>query len=69
MKEDIDALQQNQTWDLVSNPRDVKLISCKWVYKIKRHPDGSIERYKARLVARSFSQQYGLDYDKTFSPV
>ncbi|KAM2157970.1 hypothetical protein ACFX1X_041960 [Malus domestica] len=69
MKEEIDALQQNQTWDIVPKPRDVKPISCKWVYKIKRCPDGSIERYKARLVARGFSQQYGLDYDETFSPV
>ncbi|KAM0980694.1 hypothetical protein TB1_013281 [Malus domestica] len=56
MKEEIDALQQNQTWDLVPKPRDVKPISCKWVYKIKRHLDGSIERYKARLVARGFSE-------------
>ncbi|XP_070669113.1 uncharacterized mitochondrial protein AtMg00820-like [Malus domestica] len=55
MKEEIDALQQNQTWDLVPKPRDVKPISCKWVYKIKRRPDGSIKRYKARLVARGFS--------------
>ncbi|KAM2104670.1 hypothetical protein ACFX1R_015245 [Malus domestica] len=69
MKEEIDALQQNQTWDLVPKPRDVKPISCKWVYKIKRRLDGSIEKYKARLVARGFSQQYGLDYDETFSPV
>ncbi|KAE8704364.1 PLAC8 family protein [Hibiscus syriacus] len=69
MKEEIDALQQNQTWDLVPKIKDVKPISCKWVYKIKRHPDGSIERYKARLVAYGFSQQYGLDYDETFSPV
>ncbi|KAE8720906.1 tir-nbs resistance protein [Hibiscus syriacus] len=69
MKEEIDALQQNKTWDLVPKIKDVKPISCKWVYKIKRHPDGSIERYKARLVARGFSQQYGLDYDETFSPV
>ncbi|KAE8670896.1 Detected protein of unknown function [Hibiscus syriacus] len=44
MKEEIDALQQNQTWDLVPKTKDVKPISCKWVYKIKRHPDGSIER-------------------------
>ena len=44
MKEEIDALEQNQTWDLVPKPRDVKPISCKWVYKIKHCPDGSIER-------------------------
>uniref|UniRef100_A0A2N9HY47 Integrase catalytic domain-containing protein n=1 Tax=Fagus sylvatica TaxID=28930 RepID=A0A2N9HY47_FAGSY len=69
MEEEIHALKQNQTWDLMPKPRDVKPISCKWVYKIKRRPDGSIERYKARLVARGFSQQYGLDYDETFSPV
>ncbi|KAE8723067.1 PLAC8 family protein [Hibiscus syriacus] len=69
MKEEIDALQQNKTWDIVPKIKDVKLISCKWVYKIKRRPDGSIERYKAQLVAHGFSQQYGLDYDETFSPV
>ncbi|KAL5753796.1 hypothetical protein ACOSP7_022016 [Xanthoceras sorbifolium] len=55
MKEEIAALEQNQTWELVPKPRDVKPISCKWVYKIKCRPDGSIERYKARLVARGFS--------------
>ena len=69
MEEEIKALVENQTWDLVPKPRDVKPVSCKWVYKIKTRPDGSIERYKARLVARGFSQQYGLDYDETFSPV
>ncbi|KAE8729828.1 PLAC8 family protein [Hibiscus syriacus] len=69
MKEEIDAFQQNKTWDLVPKTKDVKPISCKWDYMIKRRPDGSIERYKVRLVARGFSQQYGLDYDETFSPV
>lgn len=63
MEEEIIALKENQTWDLVA---EVKPISCKWVYK---GPDGSIQRYKARLVARGFSQQYGLDYDEIFSPV
>lgn len=69
MEEEIAALEQNQTWELVPKPRDVKPISYKWVYKIKTRPNGSIERYKARLVARGFSQQYGLDNDETFSPV
>jgi hypothetical protein len=69
MEEEFAALEQNQTWVLVPKPTDVKPISCKWIYKIKRRTDGVIERYKARLVARGFSQQYGLDYDETFSPV
>jgi hypothetical protein len=69
MEEEFAALERNQTWELVPKPRDVKPISCKWVYKLKRRTDGLIERYKALLVARGFSQQYGLDYDETFSPV
>jgi len=69
MEEEFAALERNQTWELVPKPRDVKPISCKWVYKLKHRIYGLIERYKARLVARGFSQQYGLDYDETFSPV
>ena len=51
MEEEIIALEHNQSWELVLRLGDVKPISCRWVYKIKRQPDGSIERYKARLVA------------------
>ncbi|KAL0549968.1 hypothetical protein IC582_014463 [Cucumis melo] len=69
MEEEVDTLKKNHTWDLVPKPKDVKPISCKWVYKVKTRADGTIERYKARLVARGFSQQYGLDYDETLSPV
>ena len=47
----------------------MKPISSKWVYKFKTHANGSVEKYKACLVARGFSQQYELDYDETFSPV
>ena len=54
---------------LEPRPNEVKPISCKWAYKIKTRPDGSVERYNAQLVARGFSQQYTLYYEETFSPV
>ena len=69
MEEEINALNDNRTWDFVPKPDEVKPISCKWVYKVKTCPDGSVERYKAQLVAWGFSQQYGLDYEQTFSPM
>lgn len=69
MNEEMHALVKNETWDLVPKPKDVKPVSCKWVYKLKKKADGSIDRYKARLVARGFSQVYGEDYEETFSPV
>jgi hypothetical protein len=56
MEEEFATLERNQTWELVPKPRDVKPISCKWVYKLKHHIDGLIERYKACLVAQGFSQ-------------
>ncbi|KAJ0441434.1 putative RNA-directed DNA polymerase [Helianthus annuus] len=69
MKTEMDALVSNQTWELVPKPHNVNLVSCKWVYKVKQKTDGTVDRFKARLVARGFSQEYGLDYEDTFSPV
>lgn len=69
MFEEIGALERTSAWDLVPLPTRVTPITCKWVYKIKTHLDGSLERYKARLVARDFQQEYDRDYDETFAPV
>jgi len=69
MKAEVEALELNHTWSIVDVLPNVKPIGCKWVYKIKRHPDGSIERYKACLVTKGFAQTEGVDYFETFSPV
>lgn len=69
MHEEFDALKKNETWELVPKPENCTPVTCKWVYRLKRKSDGTIEKFKARLVARGFSQSYGLDYEETFSPV
>ncbi|RVW97157.1 Retrovirus-related Pol polyprotein from transposon TNT 1-94 [Vitis vinifera] len=63
------ALLRNNTWDLVPLPTDRKLIGCKWVFKVKENPDGTINKYKACLVAKGFHQIVGFDFNETFSPV
>jgi histone deacetylase 1/2 len=69
MEEEYNALIQNKTWHLVPPSNKKNLIDCKWVYRIKKRSDGTIDRYNARLVAKGFKQRYGIDYEDTFSPV
>jgi hypothetical protein len=69
MDSEIASLDENQTWSLVKLPAGRKAIQNKWVYKVKTNPDGSVDKYKARLVVKGFSQRKGVDYSQTFSPV
>ena len=64
-----DALMANNKWDFVDLPPGKRAISSKWVYKVKLNSDGSLERLKARLVIRGFTQKYGMDYQKVFFKV
>ncbi|XP_073353640.1 uncharacterized protein [Aegilops tauschii subsp. strangulata] len=69
MREEFDALQRNRTWQLVRRPPRANVITGKWVFRHKTHPDGSLERYKVRWVVPSFRQRAGVDFTDTFAPV
>ncbi|GJU30249.1 retrotransposon protein, putative, ty1-copia subclass, partial [Tanacetum coccineum] len=70
MKEEMDSLRKNKTWELVDHLAGQKLVSCKWLFKIKEGIEGVQKpRYKARLVARGFTQRACIDYNEVFSPV
>lgn len=69
MNKEVEALISNDTWEICAVPKGKKSIVCKWVYKVKLKKDGSIERYKVGLVAKGFTQNYGIDYKETLSPV
>ncbi len=62
MQEEIKSLNQMGTWQLIDRMPGIKVISAKWVYRIKTGRQGAIERFKARLVARGYSQIFGVDY-------
>ena len=69
MQEEYQALQNNHTWDLVLPTEPVKVVGNKWIFKIKCHADGTISKYKVRLMAKGFHQTHEVDYTETFSSV
>jgi hypothetical protein len=69
MEEEYAALIANNTWDLVPRPVGSNVVTSKWIFKHKFNINGTLEWYNARWVLRSFTQQPGIDYDETFSPV
>lgn len=69
MTNEVNSLKQNKTWKLVDPPKDRRILSGKWVFKIKRGPYGEVVRYKCRWVVRGFTQEEGIDYDETFASV
>ena len=65
MKDEMHSMKTNDVWELVPRPPDRKVIGSKWIFKVKMGSNGTIERYKARLVAQGCTQKYGTDYDET----
>jgi hypothetical protein len=69
MTEEYQSILKNDVWDVVPRPKGKSVVTSKWIYKIKHVANGSFEKYKARFVARGFSQVEGVNYDDNFSPV
>jgi hypothetical protein len=69
MTEEYQSIIKNDVWEIFPRPKSKDVVSSKWLYKIKHVANGSIEKYKARFVARGFSQKEGIDYEETFAPV
>jgi histone deacetylase 1/2 len=69
MDEEMEAMREHNVWTLVALPEGRKPVGVKWVFKVKRKEDGSLERFKARLTAKGYAQRHGEDYDQTYSPV
>jgi hypothetical protein len=69
MVEEYDSIVKNSVWDIVPRAIDKSVVGSRWIYKVKQAVDWSVEKYKARFVARGFSQIEGIDYGETFAPV
>lgn len=70
MHEELESMEKNKVWILVPKSIGItKTVGCKWVFKTKRDSQGNIDKHKARLVVKGFTQREGVDYNETFSPI
>lgn len=69
MSNELNALLSTGTWSLVLKSNNMNVVGCKWVFRIKQTTDGTIKCYKAKLVAKGFHQEYGINYNETFNPI
>ena len=69
LKSEYESLIKKKTWDLVPRPKNINIVGNRWVFKVKRNSDGSIDRFKARFCAQGFTQTHGVDYEEVYSPV
>lgn len=69
IQDELSSDSENKTWSLVQKPNNKNIVDCKWLFSIKQDEFGNLEKYKARLISRGFTQKYMTDYDETFEPV
>ena len=69
MNEEYNSIMKNQSWELTKLPENKSVIGCKWLFKSKFKSDGSIDKFKAILVAKGYAQKDGIDFEATFAPV
>jgi hypothetical protein len=69
MQIEMQSIEANKTWEVSDLPKNQKAIGLKWVFKVKKDPDGNIVKHKARLVAKGYAQRQGVDFNEVFAPV
>ncbi|GKV39615.1 hypothetical protein SLEP1_g47362 [Rubroshorea leprosula] len=69
MEEELKMIEKNDSWTLVDRPKNKNIIGVKWIYRVKMNPNGTINKYKARLVVKGYSQLAGIDFTETFAPI
>eukprot|EP00253_Pinus_taeda_P005531 PITA_05531 len=69
MVEEYSSIMTNDVWEVVPRPQDRSVVGSRWIYKVKYATDGSVEKYKARFMAKGYAQKEGIDYEETFAPV